>query len=403
MNRTIEHAFRALESIPAAIPTAMRRFRCAAIALVALFCLLGAHAFAQASFVDVNLVAHADDDGFFQNPDIFNAILNNHTVVTVYLTGGNVQVDDYYYMYQREQGSLHEYSAMAAAAAYMNANGIVPGYGSGADPATMDQVFQAIIPDMVHWSIHQKAYSGVTLTQADSTTFPNLHLIFMRFPSAATIAGAPIGTSVQGTSVTPLQTLGSIYGNSGLTQASVDGATVFSKASMTKALGGILSAYHPTVIRALDYLNTGYQDGSIYDSTSIHYDHLDHYWAGWFVHDAVHTYAKSKPKVTPQLWDYRGYNMYTYPDNTTLIANFFAEIKYWVLYHYSFYDFHMQELIYTNDYSDEPSYTYTRGCVSNANCLTGFAAFQNNETGGTPGFTNNAENHQGPTQVLPLP
>ena len=292
---------------------------------------------------------------------------------------------------------------MLAGAAYMNANGIVPGYGSGADPNTMDLIFQSVKPDFVHWSIHQKTYSGILLTQADCVQFPNVHVIFMRFPSAATIPGGPINTSIQGTYVTPLQTLGSVYNNSALTQPSVDGSATYSKATMTKALVGILMTWHPTVIRGQDYLNPGYQDGSIYDQGSPHWDHLDHYWAGWFAHDAVHLYAKAKPKVTPQFWTYRGYNIYSYPDNTTLIPNFFAEIKYWVLYHYSFYDFHMQELIYTNDATDYPPYTFTRGCTPGQGCLSGFASWVDYQTGGISGFTNNPENHQAPNQVLPLP
>ena len=72
-----------------------------AFLVLTVLCIFGVNASAQASFVDVNFVAHSDDDGFFQNPDVFNAILNNHTVVTVFLTAGNVQVDDNYYMYQR--------------------------------------------------------------------------------------------------------------------------------------------------------------------------------------------------------------------------------------------------------------------------------------------------------------
>lgn len=380
----------------------LRPLRFALMAVLAVLCSLAVNVSAQP--VDINFVAHADDDGFFQNPDIFNAMLDQHTIVTVYISSSNVQVDDFYYMYQREMGSMHAHAGMAAAAAYMDANGIVPGQGQGWDPGLMDQSFEAISPDATRWNIGEKTYGGIIVTQADCIGYPNVHLIFLRFPASASIAGDPISTSVLGTTVTPpLQTLGSIYNNPGLTQAAMDGSTVYSKATLTNVLVGILKAYKPSVIRSLDFLNPGLKDGSIYDPGSIHYDHLDHYWSAWFVHDAVHTYAKSKPKITPTLWDYRGYNMYTYPDNSTLLPAFFAEIKYWPLYYYSYYDFHFNELIYTNDYSNEPSYTYTRGCVSQQNCLTGFPAFQDNENQGVQGFTNNEENHQGPTQVYPLP
>ena len=347
---------------------------------------------AGAKFVDLNIVAHADDDGFFMNPDIFNAILNKHTVVTVYLTGGNVQVDDYYYMYQREHGSMHEYAGMAQAAASMNAQGIVPGFGSGANPRTIDAVFNAVNPDFVHWNISIKAYGGVRLTQADCVEYPNIHLIFMRFPAAATIAGSPINTSVVDNPVArPLATLQTLYTGASATQSAEDNLTVYSKVSLTSTLAAIMEKWVPTVIRCQDYVDAV----TFTDQSSIYWDHEDHYYGAFFTRDAVQTYTQAVPTATPQLWFYRGYGIYI--DNATLLASYFAEIKYWVLYYYSFYDYQMEPGIYANG-----QYSYTN---SNTGMLEhgGFSVWQQNENHWTTGFTANEENHQAPQQITPVP
>jgi GlcNAc-PI de-N-acetylase len=61
--------------------------------------------------VGVNIVAHQDDDLFFMNPDILNAVVRGQTQVTVFLTAGNVRADDIYFMHGRESGAMDAYSA----------------------------------------------------------------------------------------------------------------------------------------------------------------------------------------------------------------------------------------------------------------------------------------------------
>ena len=45
--------------------------------------------------VDLNIVAHQDDDILFMNPDILNSVVMGHRQVTVYITGGNVGIGGY--------------------------------------------------------------------------------------------------------------------------------------------------------------------------------------------------------------------------------------------------------------------------------------------------------------------
>jgi hypothetical protein len=86
------------------------------------------------------------------------------------------------------------------------------------------------------------------------------------------------------------------------------------------------------VIRGQDYLNTLSDDPN-----SIHYDHHDHYWSGWFAHDAVKLYHKQVPTATPAYWIYRGYNIDN--DPSVALADYFVYIKLWTAYYYSFYDY----------------------------------------------------------------
>ena len=62
---------------------------------------------AEAAKVDVNIVAHEDDDLLFMQLDILDAYKEGYGQVTVYITSGNYQfVDDTVEMRQREMGIL---------------------------------------------------------------------------------------------------------------------------------------------------------------------------------------------------------------------------------------------------------------------------------------------------------
>ena len=282
----------------------------------------------------------------------------------------------YYYMHQREQGSMHEYSAMAQAAQYMNQHGLAPGTPGAATAADIDTIFDPkngnVNPDHVHWNISLKTYGPgpFRVTQADCVEYPNIHLIFMRFPSAMLIDGTAPHYSVVQSGVLPLQdqpaTLNTMYNNSAITQQSVDGLTTYSKESMTTALLEIMTRFSPTVIRSQDFVDNVVSTDD-QSSGNIYYDHSDHYWGAHFASDAANLYNQyvqllypvpvvgagvpSPPK--PQLWFYRGYGMYTGPDPTTYLSvlyptlyQSFMEIKFWTIYFYSYYDYQMQWSLY---------------------------------------------------------
>jgi LmbE family N-acetylglucosaminyl deacetylase len=62
--------------------------------------------------VDLNIVAHQDDDILFMNPDILNAVVAGHRQVTVFITGGNTDEDGQAYALEREEGAIAGYSKL---------------------------------------------------------------------------------------------------------------------------------------------------------------------------------------------------------------------------------------------------------------------------------------------------
>ena len=72
--------------------------------------------------VDLNIVAHQDDDILFMNPDILNSVVAGHRQVTVYITAGNVDPDDQAYAIEREEGAIAGYPKLLQLADAMRAD-----------------------------------------------------------------------------------------------------------------------------------------------------------------------------------------------------------------------------------------------------------------------------------------
>src|SRR6476619_6786273 len=64
--------------------------------------------------VDVNIVAHQDDDILFMNPDILKSVVAGHRQVTVYITAGNIGIagDQHAYSLTREAGAIAGYQKL---------------------------------------------------------------------------------------------------------------------------------------------------------------------------------------------------------------------------------------------------------------------------------------------------
>jgi hypothetical protein len=89
-------------------PKSAAKYICAAGLLIC----LAQYTWARPTPVDLNIVAHQDDDILFMNPDILNSVVAGHNQVTVYITAGNVAEDDQAYAMQREDGAIAGYSKL---------------------------------------------------------------------------------------------------------------------------------------------------------------------------------------------------------------------------------------------------------------------------------------------------
>lgn len=86
--------------------------------------------------VDMYFVAHEDDDVLFMNPDIMNSINQGNHVVVVYLTAGDVDSSDQYWV-DRERGVLNAYAYMTRGAAHAFSS-YIPPQMSPTDPYVPD-------------------------------------------------------------------------------------------------------------------------------------------------------------------------------------------------------------------------------------------------------------------------
>src|SRR6476646_7548018 len=84
------------------------------ICAVGLLICFAKYTWASPAPVDVNIVAHQDDDILFMNPDILKSVVAGHRQVTVYITAGNIGIggDQHAYSLTREAGAIAGYQKL---------------------------------------------------------------------------------------------------------------------------------------------------------------------------------------------------------------------------------------------------------------------------------------------------
>lgn len=103
--------------------TPYRRFAAKYISAVGLFISLAQYTWAldpspTPTMVDVNIVAHQDDDILFMNPDILKSVVAGHRQVTVFITSGSYY--DPCYALAREAGAIAGYQKLLQLADTIN-------------------------------------------------------------------------------------------------------------------------------------------------------------------------------------------------------------------------------------------------------------------------------------------
>lgn len=214
-----------------------------------------------------SVVAHQDDDIFFQSPDLLHDIQAGNCVRTVYLTAGDAGSNNYYWL-TREQGSEAAYS------------------------------FMTIEDDPIWVSRIIKMADSQYITIATPRNNPRVSLIFMRLPD-----GNVDGSGFKSSAYQSLQKL-----NDGKirTIKTVDGQSDFSAAQIEAILTHLMNHYKPSEIRT--------QNTERRVAGSTHLDHSDHVNAGKLTEIAYRQYDNFS--TTPIKY-YVGYPIFNRPANVS--------------------------------------------------------------------------------------
>ncbi|QIM20734.1 hypothetical protein G7075_05540 [Phycicoccus sp. HDW14] len=204
----------------------------------------------------MDVVAHQDDDLLFIYSPTASDVAAGRCVTTVYLTAGDDGLGRSYWE-GREAGAMAAYAGMA-------------GVGNTWTTTRM-----------------RTASGQVVLSQALDGT--HVRLVFLRLP-----AGSPRGRAVH-----HHECLSRLRAGTGPVVHAVDGTASYSSASLRATLTGLMTTFHPGVVRTLDYTDpTG--DG----------DHTDHHNVAYYTYEAQRAYT-----VPHRVEGFRGYPMGRLPAN----------------------------------------------------------------------------------------
>ncbi len=117
----------------------------------------------------------------------------------------------------------------------------------------------------------------------------DVRLVFLRLPT-----GSPGGRGID-----HYECLSKLHAGTIPAVLAVDGTATYTSASLRATLTGLMTRFHPTVVRTLDYAGP-YGDG----------DHPDHHNAAYYAYEAARRYA-----APHRLQGFRGYPMTRLPAN----------------------------------------------------------------------------------------
>lgn len=210
--------------------------------------------------VNLNIVAHEDDDILFMNPDIQHDISAGECVTTIYVTTGAYAAGTRL-TELRENGPKAAYAEMAGS------------------------------PNI--WMQSRTQAGSYTLLTYSLRNDPKIKLIFMRLPNAQ--------GSNKGWSFYNGQTLQDLYQDKLQKIKAVDGTAIYSRAELIDTFTFLMNVLRPSVIRVQDYLEP-YGFG----------DHSDHVTVAKFVEN-----ANSQVFYPHSLIAYHDYDIAMMPANLT--------------------------------------------------------------------------------------
>lgn len=208
----------------------------------------------------LSIVAHMDDDLYFQNPDIIKLIRSDECFRTVYTSAGDSGYSQTYWA-KREGGAEASYAWMAG------------------------------VPN--RWTTDRfTTGSGQTIMVRTLNGKPNISLVYMRLPD-----GEPEGT---GTELYGWESLSRLLEGDISVINAVDDSAAYTSATLRNALLDLINAAQPDHILTMDYVN-----GIGTDS-----DNYDHHATALYAQDASR-YASRGHSLT----GYQGYPTETRPQN----------------------------------------------------------------------------------------
>jgi hypothetical protein len=275
----------------------------------------------SSDWVDMQIVAHQDDDFLFMNPDLRNAIAAGHSIVTVYLTAGQASGTVDGTMCTAEFANARQLG-IKAAYAHM-------AFPAEAYPDELTWSRELVVPDLgATWPHTVERYT----LDAD----PMIKLIFMNIPDG----GASIGDCGYGSYTNALINLfedpsyvtDTIVPDCGPTQGygnylaacqgtsypnpficnSFEGCSPsvpwqnYDHDGVAAVLTGLINTYQPVLVRTLDPLPFSLPG-------LIDYDNTDHTGVGRFVDEVLASYHGPNGTGRYSLIHYKGYGFMAYP------------------------------------------------------------------------------------------
>ncbi|MEV0460292.1 PIG-L family deacetylase, partial [Catellatospora methionotrophica] len=238
----------------------------------------------QAAFL--NICAHPDDDLYFLNPDVMQALDRGNAVTSVYLTAGE-------------------------------ANGVNAPLGDGRKPGADFEGYAAARQYGI-----RSAYAAMATGNRDSAWRREVRQVGGAVYETATLAAAPhvtlgflnLRAPLDGPGSNRLEWLwdGRREAQPYLrpTDSPLVAAGELTRAQVLAILASLLDTAEPTVVRTLDPTpeHLKYAEGHVDYS-----DHTDHLYAAWFAYEAVRRHRRAGAAV--QVQSYRGYFNKYWPRN----------------------------------------------------------------------------------------
>jgi LmbE family N-acetylglucosaminyl deacetylase len=208
---------------------------------------------------EVNVIAHPDDDLFFMNPDVQDAVAAGTCVRTVYVTSGDAGQATWYWQ-SREAGVQAAYAQMAGVAST--------------------------------WTTATRTFGPATAT-VRTLAGSRVSLVFLRVPDG--------GLEGDGTSTWGGASLQKLWRGQIASVPRVDGSAALTRDQLVQSLEALLVDQGADTIRTMDL------QGELGDG-----DHSDHYATADFTH-----YARTLAAPTVTLTGYYGYPVAALSENLT--------------------------------------------------------------------------------------